>query len=44
MAMGLSQVISLDLIFCNEQDGDYQEVEELLVVPLSWTDHYLVGV
>ena len=51
--MKLSQVVSrhihvaeytLDLVFCTEQDSGDLGVEKLLVVPLSWTHHYLVGV
>ncbi|XP_061490084.1 uncharacterized protein LOC133388035 [Rhineura floridana] len=50
--MGLSQVLSgpthaaghtLDLVFCAGWDDGDLGVEELSVVPLSWTDHYLVG-
>lgn len=50
--VGLSQVVAnathctgyiLDLMFCSGLQECDQREEELTVVPLIWTDHYLLG-
>lgn len=46
ISIGLMQFITdptMDLVFCSELEEDYLKVGDLCVIPMSWSDHYLVN-